>query len=131
VSSASRRAATETHQLAIATINAMFDRLDELTAARDRLTDIAPREPDDDPIQDAEALLEHARRLNGALDALRSAALSAATHRTRSELAADIGAKNSALFPRPNRQAQQRVRPTPASLDPAPSAGVAHQEASS
>ena len=100
VSSDRRLAATQAHQQAIATINEMFDRLDELTAARDRLTGIAPRQPDDDPIQDAELLLDHARRLAGALEALRAAALAAADHRTRSELAADIGTKNNVLFPR-------------------------------
>jgi hypothetical protein len=92
--SARRRAATHAHQQAIATIDEMFDRLDDLTAARDRLTGLAPREPDDDPIHDAETLLEHARRLNAAVEALRSAALAAAAHRTRGKLAADIGTKS-------------------------------------
>ena len=100
MSSARRLAATQAHQQAIATINEMFDRLDELTAARDRLTGIAPRQPEADPIQDAELLLDHARRLGGALEALRAAALAAAEHRPRSELAADIGTKTTALFPR-------------------------------
>ena len=125
-----RRSATEAHQQAIATINEMFDRLDELTAARDRLTGIAPREPDDDPIQDAETLLEHARRLSGALDALRSAAFAAAAHRTRNELAADIGTKHTTLFPRPARHASQHLRLTPVPLDPTPSAGVMDHAAS-
>src|SRR3954471_9109991 len=97
---ARRRAATEAHQQAIAIINEMFNRVDELTVARDRLSSVGPREPGADPIQDAELLLAHARRLGGALDALRSAALAAVEHRSRSELAADVGTKTTALFPR-------------------------------
>src|SRR4051794_6504986 len=45
VSGAKRLAATQAHQQAIATINELFDRLDELTAARDRLTAVAPQQP--------------------------------------------------------------------------------------
>jgi hypothetical protein len=111
VSSARRLAATQAHQQAIATINEVFDRLDELTAARDRLTGIAPRQPDDDPIQDAELLLDHARRLGAALEALRSAALAAVDHRTRTDLAADIGTKSAALFPRAARPNEPRTAP--------------------
>ena len=73
MSSDRRLTATLAHQQAIATINEMFDRLDELTAARDRLTGVAPRHPEADPIQDAELLLDHARRLAGTLEALRAA----------------------------------------------------------
>ena len=87
MSIARRHAATEAHQRTVATINEMFDRLDELTTARDRLTGIATRQPDDDPIQEAELLLEHARRLDAALHALRAAALAASTYRARGELA--------------------------------------------
>lgn len=125
MSSDRRLAATQAHQEAIATINEMFDRFDDLTAARDRLTGIAPRHPDADPIQDAELLLDHARRLAGTLEALRAAALAAAEHRTRSELSADIGTKTSTLFPRhgsprvivdPERRT---VRMMPESVDPA------------
>jgi len=112
-------------QQAVATINEMFDRLDELTAARDRLTGIAPRHPEADPIQDAELLLDQARRLAGTLEALRAAAVAAAEHRPRSELAADIGTKNNVLFPRqgaprvivdPDRRT---VRMTPGPVTPA------------
>jgi hypothetical protein len=130
VSSERRRAATEAHLQAITTINEMFDRLDELTAARDRLTGVAPRQPDDDPILDAEAVLVRARRLGGALDALRAAALTAAAHRTRSELAADLGTKNTALFPRPARPSDHAVRLASTSIDPAPPGDVTHQQAS-
>lgn len=112
MSSAARLAATQTHQQAIATINEVFDRLDELTAARDRLTGIAPRQPGDDPIQDAELLLDHARRLGASLEALRTAALGAVDHRTRSELAADIGTKTTALFPRALRSPDPRSAPS-------------------
>ena len=120
VSSARRHAATEAHLRAVATINEMFDRLDDLTAARDGLTGVAPRQPDDDPIQDAETLLEHARRLGAALDALRTAAFAASTHRARGELAADIGTKNTGLFPRPARQPGHAARLTLAPVDPPP-----------
>ncbi len=89
----------------------MFDRLDELTAARERLTGVAPRQPDDDPIQDAELLLEHARRLGAALESLRSAAVAAVDHCTRAELAADIGTKPAALFPRPARPTEPGTAP--------------------
>ena len=101
-----RRAATLAHQRAIATINEMFDRLDELAAARERLTSIAQRPSEADPIQDAELLLDHARRLAGTLEALRAAAKAAAEHRSRSELAADIGTKTNVLF---RRQGAPRV----------------------
>jgi len=109
VSAARRHEATAAHQQAIATINEMFDRLDELTAARDRLSGVGPRHPDGDPIQDAELLLDHARRLGGALEALRSAALAAVDHRSRSDLAADVGAKTTALFPRAARPSEPDV----------------------
>jgi hypothetical protein len=130
VSSARRHAATEAHLLAVAMINAMFDRLDDLTAARDRLTGVAPLGPDDDPMHDAEVLLEHARRLGGALDAVRAAALAAAAHRNRGDLAADVGTKPTALFPRPARPAAQPVRLTAAALDPASGDAGTHQQAS-
>lgn len=109
---ASRQAATEQHQQAIATINAMFDQLDELRTARERLTGLAPLGPDDDPLRDAETLLQHATQLNTALDELRTAAIAAAEHRTRSDLAADIGTKTNALFPRPARRPSGPVRLT-------------------
>ena len=100
---AQRRAATEEHQRAITTINDMFDRLDELVAARDRLTGVAPLGPHDDPIRDAESLLQHAELLNQALSDLRLAALAASAHRRRSDLAADLGTKVTSLFPRAGR----------------------------
>ena len=99
MNSAQRRAATEAHQRAIATINDMFDRLDELVAARDRLTGVAPLGQHDDPIRDAESLLDHAELLNQALSDLRVAALAASAHRRRSDLAADVGTKTAILFP--------------------------------
>ena len=98
-----RRAATEAHLQAITTINALFDRVDELTEARDRLTSVAPLGPDDDPIRDAEVLLQHAELLNQALAGVRSAAVDASVHRRRNDLAADVRTKVNLLFPRPGR----------------------------
>ena len=98
-----RRAATEAHLQAITTINDLFDRIDELTEARDRLTGVAPLGPDDDPIRDAEVLLQHAELLNQALAGVRSAAVDASVHRRRNDLAADVGTKVNLLFPRPGR----------------------------
>jgi hypothetical protein len=100
-----RRAATEAHLRAITTINALFDRVDELIEARDRLTGVAPLGPDDDPIRDAEVLLQHVERLNQALAGVRSAAVDASVHRRRNDLAADVGTKVNLLFPRPGRDA--------------------------
>ena len=100
---ARRRAATEAHLQAIATINAVFDRLEDLSEARGRLTGVAPLAENDDPIRDAEALLHHAELLSQALAAVRAAAVDASTHRGRSDLAADIGTKPSVLFPRVGR----------------------------
>lgn len=129
MSSAQRRAATAQHNQAVACINEMFDRLDELTAARDRLTGIEPIGPDDDPVRDAEALLEHAHRLNETLDALRSAAMSAAGHRRRGDLADDVGTSTPALFPRATDKAagDKPVRLISAAND---ESEVRHQEAS-
>ncbi len=95
-----RRIATGQHQRAIESINAMFDRLDHLTAARDQLSGIEPLALDEDPVRDAESILEHADRLNTALADLRAAAVVASNHRRRTDLAADIGTKTTALFPR-------------------------------
>jgi hypothetical protein len=72
-----RRGATEAHLRAISTINALFDRVDELIEARGGLTGVAPLGPDDDPIRDAEVLLQHAELLNQAVAGVRSAALDA------------------------------------------------------
>ena len=127
VNGAQRRAATEQHQRAIATINEMFDRLDELAAARDRLTGVAPLGPHDDPIRDAETLLHHAELLNQALSDLRVAALAASAHRRRSDLAADVGTKAAILFPRAGRGPEQ-TDPTGDDTDPAPEgAGLRRQ----
>ena len=98
-----RRAATEAHLEAIATINALFDRLEELSEARHRLTGVAPLAADDDPIRDAETLLHRAQLLSQTLAAVRAAAVDASTHRRRSDLAADIGTKPRVLFPRVGR----------------------------
>ncbi len=124
-----RRAATEQHQRAIATINEMFDRLDELLAARDRLTGVAPLGPHDDPIRDAESLLHHAELLSRALSDLRLAALAASTHRRRSDLAADVGTKVIGLFPRAGRDPAS-TNPMDDDTDPAPPAsGYAGRDA--
>jgi hypothetical protein len=103
VNAAHRQAATEEHQRAIATINAMFDRFDELLAARERLTAVAPLGTHDDPIRVAESLLHHAELLSRALADLRIAAQAASAHRRRGDLAADIGTKPTILFPRAGR----------------------------
>ena len=118
---AQRRAATEEHQRAITTINDMFDRLDELVAARDRVSGVAPLGPHDDPIRDAESLLHHAELLNQALSKLRLAALAASAHRRRSDLAADVGTKVTSLFPRAGRDAGL-TSPMDGDSDPAPAA---------
>jgi hypothetical protein len=86
-----------------------FDRLDELIAARDRLTGVAPFGPHDDPIRDAESLLHHAQLLTRALSDVRLAALAASAHRRRSELAADVGTKATSLFPRAGRESTSRI----------------------
>jgi len=96
-----RRAATAQHQLAIEAINELFDKAQDLAAARDRLTGIKPRGPGDDPIRDAEKLLTYADLLSDALVQLRSAAIVAAEHRSRTDLCA--GTKPTVLFPRPAR----------------------------
>lgn len=118
MSAAQRRAAVAQHELAIAAINEMFDKVDELVAARDRLLGLKPLEPGDDPIRDVETLLANAGILGEALAQLRAAALAAAEHRNRSDLAADIGTKPTILFPRAARPAGEAVltlgpRPTP------------------
>ena len=114
-----RRAATEQHQQAIGTINEMFDQLDELVAARDRLTGAAPLGPSDDPIRDAESLLHHATLLNQALSNLRVAALAASAHRRRRDLATDVGTAAAMLFPRAGRGPEQ-TDPAGDDTDPAP-----------
>src|SRR3712207_4981173 len=121
VNSAQRRAPTEEHQRAIATINQVFDRLDELVAARDRLRGVAPLGPYDDPIRDAESLLHQAEVLDQALSDLRVAALGASAHRRRSDLAADVGTKTAILFPRAGRDTEQTY-PTGDDTDSAPEA---------
>ncbi len=115
MNAAQRHAATQQHGLAVAAINEMFDKVDELASARDRLTGVAPLGPNDDPIRDAETLVANAAVLSEALCQLRAAALGAAEHRNRNDLAADIGTKSAALFPR-------QVRPPvdPAHLVPVP-----------
>lgn len=91
----------------MATINEMFDRLDGLVVARDRLTGVAQLGAHDDPIRDAESLLHHAELLNQALSGLRLAALAASAHRPRNDLAADVGTKIASLFPRGGRDPEQ------------------------
>ena len=113
-----RRAATEEHQRAISTINDMFDRLDELAAARGRLTGVVPLGLHDDPIRDAELLLAHAEVLNRALSDLRRAAVAALAHRRRSELAADIGTKPAMLFPRATGRDPEQADLTRDAADP-------------
>ena len=101
VGGARRRAATEAHVQAIATINAVFDRLEDLSEARGRLTGVAPLAEHDDPIRDAEALLHRAQLLSQTLAAVRAAAVDASTHRGRGDLAADIGTSRACCFLEP------------------------------
>jgi hypothetical protein len=91
------------------------------------LTGVAPRRPPDDPIQDADVLLDHARRL-APLEARRTTALAAANHRSRGDLAADIGTKATALFPRQVRQSDPPVRLTSEPLGPPPPDDMGHLE---
>jgi hypothetical protein len=102
-----RRAATAKHTAAIATIDALFDRVDQLRIARDRLTGIKPAPFEADPIRDAQAVIDAAHQLEDALSDLRQTAERAAKHRSRSELANDIGTRQSALFPRNTTNARR------------------------
>lgn len=102
-----RRAATAKHTAAIATIEALFDRVDQVRIARDRLTGLTPASIDADPIRDAQAAIDAAHQLGNALNNLRQAAELAANHRTRGELANDIGTRQSALFPRSTTSARR------------------------
>ena len=131
MTAAQRHAATQHHALAIAAINQLFDKVDDLTAARDRLNGIEPLGPKGDLIRDAEALLAHAALLNEALRQLRAVALTAAQHRNRSDLATDIGTKSALLFPRRPRRSVEPAPPSPA-LHRAPTSTVAseHEEES-
>ena len=131
MTAAQRQAATQQHALAIAAINEMFDKVEELAVARDRLTGVAPLGPDDDAIRDAATLLAHAALLNEALTQLRAVALTAAEHRNRHDLAADIGTKSATLFP---RQVRPPVEPAQLSRvprrDPMVADAEEHEEAS-
>lgn len=126
MSAEQRRAATQQHILAIAAINELFDKIDELAAARDRLTGIGPLAPQDDPIRDAETLLAQATQLKEALCQLREVALTASEHRHRNDLATDIGTKSVLLFPRQLRRPSEPARLVPHPCDedqpPKPSA---------
>lgn len=123
-SEARRRAATAQHERAIGAINAVFDRVAELSAARERLTALAGQPGEPDPLRDAESLLHAAEQVAAALDAVRRAATAAAEHRSRGELAADIGTRPASLFPRTgDRSGTRRASPTiatnPATTAPA------------
>lgn len=107
-----RRIATDQHQRAIESINEMFDRLDHLTEARDQLSGIEPLAFGEDPVRDAESILGHADRLRTALDELRAAAVVASDHRRRTDLAADVGTKTTALFPRASSRSDEPDRTT-------------------
>lgn len=95
-----RRAATEQHQLAIAAITTLFDRVDDLREMLARLTGLAPLGADDDPLREAESALQVAEQIDRALAAVRAAALAAAEHRGRGDLVSDIGTRLVLLFPR-------------------------------
>lgn len=84
----------------IATIEAFFDRVDDLRRTRRTLTDITAAATMADPIRDAETVLAAAHQLEAALRDVRTAATTASGHRSRQELASDIGTRPSALFTR-------------------------------
>ena len=125
-----RQAATQQHTLAIAAINEMFDKVDELTVAHDRLTGVAPLGPHEDrsetqrhcwrtpPCSTRRCVNSEPRR-------------SAAGHRNRNDLAADIGTKSATLFP---RQVRPPVEPAQLSRvprrDPMVADAEEHEEAS-
>ena len=113
-----RRAATEQHQLAIAAITTLFDRVDDLRETLARLTGLASLGADDDPLREAEAVLQVAEQIDRALAAVRAAALAAAEHRGRGDLVSDIGTRLVLLFPR-TAAASPKLRERAAS-DPAP-----------
>ena len=133
MSAAQRHAATQQHMLAIGAINELFNKVYELAAARDRLTDIGPLGPlgpQDDPIKNAETLLAYAAPLNRALCQLRAIALTAAEHRNRNDHATDICTKSALPFPRqlrrPSELGRLVINPEGEDQSPVP---VAHHEA--
>lgn len=125
-SAARRRAATEQHERAIGAINAVFDRLADLSEARARLTRLAASASSDDPLRDAEALALAVEQLGAALAAVRAAASAAAEHRSRGDLAADVGTKVTSLFPRTAAPPPRpEVRGDRVPVEPSGRAGVA------
>ena len=95
-----RRAATEQHERAINAINAVFDRVAEMSRVRARLAGLAASAAGDDPLRDVEALLQASEQLGSALAGVRAAATAATEHRSRGEQAADVGTRLTLLFPR-------------------------------
>jgi hypothetical protein len=96
-----RRAATEQYARGIDAINAVFDRLDDLSTARARVAAVAAGWGDgDDPVRGAEAILEAAGVVGEALAALRTARAVAVEYRSKAELAGDVGTRPTLLFPR-------------------------------
>ena len=104
-----RRAATEQYARGIDAINAVFDRLDELTAARERVAAVAAGGGDgDDPVRSAEAILDAAGLVSEALAALRQAGAGAVEYRSRAEISGDVGTRPTLLFPRPSAAHEAR-----------------------
>ncbi len=97
MSNRQRRIATEQPHRAIEPINAMFDRLHHLPRARNQLTGIEPIGYHAVPMHDGASLLDHAERLIDTLDGQQAAAVVAADHRHRTDLASDIGTKDHHL----------------------------------
>ena len=92
-----RQAATEHYAQAAAAINDVFDRADDL---RTTAADIVAHVSKGDPVLGAIAMLNTLGQLEVALERLRSAAVLAATFRTKRDLASDIGTRVGLLFPR-------------------------------
>lgn len=111
-----RRIATDQHPRAIESINEMLDRLEHLTAARDQLTGFEPIRPHEDPVHDAESLLEHAKRCIDTLDNLRAAAVVDASHRHRTDLATNIDTFTNAWFLRTSTHSAATARRTAPNL---------------
>lgn len=112
-----RRIATDQHPRVVESINEVFDRLDHLTAARDQLTGFEPIGRHEDPVHDAESLLEHAKRCIDTLDNLRTAAVADASHHHRTDLATNVDTTTTASFLRTSTHSEDTARLTAPNLE--------------
>jgi hypothetical protein len=92
-----RQAATARYAIAAAAINTVFDRCDELRDYLARLSDTALGA---DPLRAAVDVVQLAERLAGSLEAVITAAADASEHRSKGDLANDLGTRLGLLFPR-------------------------------